>query len=573
MLLEADVINNKFKEFVTTQKGTEQSASVNHRKLNGIFLTHDVDIIDSVLDCLPNDDSLFLMRILEPSCGQGIFLLKLISKAYLIQSNPISLSKFIGENIFFSDIDQKMIQHTKKKIADFFQYLFAEKYTGKFNSFCLDFTLKHEYSLFPANNEIYEYYGKFDFVLGNPPYITLYGRRDKKKNEEQRIYYLKNYNQFPSTVKNGKINYVMLFIEHGLDFLNDGGELSFIVDVSFFETAYMYCRKYLIENTRIKKFIYNIQGFENVASGQVVITICKEKVQSNKVIVIDYDKNSKQYIEQFDWHNENDEFKFRIDSCKEAKSVMNKVYAKNDPTLKELYPKKNLRTCVMLLNMEEKFTVYDHSQHNNVKIYPYYRGSKGLKYKYSRLRCSKYFIYNKILQDKINEDIKVELTKKGIKNKKRIGLGEIEIYENPKIFIRQSAKELIASYDEKPSSANNSLYVFSLRNNSKDSINFLKYLCGLLNSNLYTFFAQQRRIIRYNKGKQPQIKISDLYQIKVPQTIKLQTKIVKLVDNIYAQNFHIDRLKAKIDSAIYEYYGLSEDDIEVIENSIQSYLK
>ena len=252
---------------------------------------------------------------------------------------------------------------------------------------------------------------------------------------------------------------------------------------------------------------------------------------------------------------------------------MNKVYAKNDPTLKELYPKKNLRTCVMLLNMEEKFTVYDHSQHNNVKIYPYYRGSKGLKYKYSRLRCSKYFIYNKILQDKINEDIKVELTKKGIKNKKRIGLGEIEIYENPKIFIRQSAKELIASYDEKPSSANNSLYVFSLRNNSKDSINFLKYLCGLLNSNLYTFFAQQRRIIRYNKGKQPQIKISDLYQIKVPQTIKLQTKIVKLVDNIYAQNFHIDRLKAKIDSAIYEYYGLSEDDIEVIENSIQSYLK
>ncbi len=573
MFLETDVINNKFSEFVTTQMGTEKTVCDNHRKLNGIFLTNDTNIIDTVLDCLPNDDSLLSMKFLEPSCGHGIFILKLISKAYLIQPNPISLAKFIEENIFFVDIEQKMIQHTENRISEFYEFLFKKPYTNKFNSFCMDFTLKQKYSLFQIKNDFHELYGKFDVVLGNPPYVTLYGRRDKKKNEAQRISYLENYDQFPIALKNGKINYVMLFIEHGIDFLRDGGTLSYIVDVSFFETAYMYCRKYLIEKTIIQKLIYNIQGFEGVASGQVVITLRKEKVRANKVLVVDYESKKRQFIEQFDWHDKNDEFKFRIDTSKETKSVLEKIFEKDDPTLKDLYPKKNLRTCVMLLNMEDKFTVEKKPSKGETNIYPYYQGSKGLKYKYSRPTHSKYFVYNKVLQDTINEELKIELTKKGIKNKKRLGLGEIDIYENPKLFIRQSAKELIATYDEKPSSANNSLYVFSLRDNSNNTISFLKYLCGLLNSKLYTFFAQQRRIIRYNKGKQPQIKISDLYQIKVPCDMELQNKIENLVNNIYKNNSKIDKYKYEIDSLIYAYYRLTEKEIKIIDSSILSYLK
>ena len=116
----------------------------------------------------------------------------------------------------------------------------------------------------------------------------------------------------------------------------------------------------------------------------------------------------------------------------------------------------------MLLNLENLF-VFDKPEKNlNVKIYPYYQGSKSLKYKFSKLINYKYFHYNKNLQDKINNDLKEELTKKGVKNKKRLGLGETIIYDNPKVYIRQSAKEIIASYDEMPSAANNSLYVFYL---------------------------------------------------------------------------------------------------------------
>ena len=64
-----------------------------------------------------------------------------------------------------------------------------------------------------------------------------------------------------------------------------------------------------------------------------------------------------------------------------------------------------------------------------------------------------------------------------LKNKvlriKRLGLGETVIYDNPKLFIRQSAKkEIITTIDLEKSAANNSLYVFSLRNNSAETIEF-----------------------------------------------------------------------------------------------------
>lgn len=173
----------------------------------------------------------------------------------------------------------------------------------------------------------------------------------------------------------------------------------------------------------------------------------------------------------------------------------------------------------MLLNMENLFVFKEKIIRAEVKTYPYYRGSKGLNGKYEKMESATYFHYDKTLQDKINQDLKVELAAKGVKNKKRIGLGEIIIYDNPKIYIRQSAKQIIASYEENPSSANNSLYVFTLRNSEKESIRFLKFLCGWLNSDIITFYSQQQNIIRFSKGKQPQIKISDLYQIPVPTNI------------------------------------------------------
>ena len=71
----------------------------------------------------------------------------------------------------------------------------------------------------------------------------------------------------------------------------------------------------------------------------------------------------------------------------------------------------------MLLNMENKFVFETPNLRNEINVYPYYQGSKGLRRKYGKLQTNKYFYYDKQLQDKINDDLKAELTLKGIKNK------------------------------------------------------------------------------------------------------------------------------------------------------------
>lgn len=556
------------------QNGYEQGLNKIERKKNGVFLTNSVDTVENLLDVVLIDSEIFAKRILEPSCGQGIFILKLLSDIYLKFPDDLLISNFISNSIFFVDVQEEMVEKTKSNIQKLYTFLFDKDFQGSFNGITWDFTDKvssglslfDEVKITPFTN----LYKTFDYVIGNPPYVTLYGRRDKKENEEQRINYLNNYHQFPSSVKNGKLNLVMLFIEHSLDFLKENGKLSFIIDVSFFETAYEFTRKYLLDNTTIDELQVNIKDFD-VASGQVIIKLSKTKIVNHKVQIIDHKTENRYLVEQSSWNNKNDEYKFRYNACSTSKQILDKVEAKKDKTILQLYPNKNLRTCVMLLDMEEKFTFIDKDDREENLLYPYYQGSKALSEKFGKLDFKKYFYYNKPLQDSINDELKIELEKQGVKNKKRLGLGETIIYDNPKLFIRQSAKEIIATIDLGKSSANNSLYVFSLRNNSAETIEFLYFLCGFLNTDFVTYYAQQMNIIRFSQGKQPQIKIGDLGTIYVPDDIKLQNEISKLCKEIYTNFESKDSVKTQIDKLVYSYYELSDLEITTIEESIKDF--
>ena len=384
------------------QYGYEKDLNQKERKKNGVFLTNSVDIVENLLDVVLIDSEVFTKRILEPSCGQGIFILKLLSDIYLKFPDSILISNFISNNIFFVDVQEEMVEKTKTNIQKLFTFLFNEDFQGTFNGITWDFTDKvisglslfDEVKTTPFSN----LYNSFDYVIGNPPYVTLYGRRDKKENEEQRINYLKNYHQFPSSVKNGKLNLVMLFIEHSLDFLKENGKLSFIIDVSFFETAYEFTRKYLLDNTTIDELQVNIKDFD-VASGQVIIKLSKTKSVNHKVQIIDHKTENRYLVEQSSWYNKNDEYKFRYNGCSISKQILDKVEAKKDKTILQLYPNKNLRTCVMLLDMEDKFTFIEKGTREENLLYPYYQGSKALSEKFGKLDFKKYFYYNKPLQD------------------------------------------------------------------------------------------------------------------------------------------------------------------------------
>ena len=560
--------------FICNQNCYEISLNEAKRKKKGIFLTNSLYTIDNILSIIDIDNDIFTKKILEPACGQGIFILKILSNLYLKFPDEHVISKFISENIYFVDIEIEMVETTKLNINNLYRYLFGNDFTGTYNGIVADFTEKSPKTnlLFDDSNvSTFKHLCKsFDYVVGNPPYVTLYGRRDKKKSESQRIKYLQNYTQFPSTVKNGKLNLVMLFLEHSLDLLKENGKLSFIIDVAFFETAYQYTRKYLLENSIINELQLNITDF-NVASGQIILKLTKGKSINNEVKIINNKTMESYYIPQNDWYNKDDEYKFRYNRCRVFKQILDKVEQKKDKTILQLFPHKNLRTCVMLLDMEKEFTFDTIDGIDENFAYPYYQGSKSLSQKFGDLTHSKYFYYNKALQDSINNELKIKLEEQGVKNKKRIGLGETIIYDNPKIYVRQSAKEIIASLDLKRSAANNSLYVFSLRDHSQENIDFLYFLCGFLNSDFITYYAQQMCIIRCAQGKQPQIKISDLGSIYIPQDYNLQCQIGKLCKDIYEKKRTKNNCISEINKLIYNYYELNDLQIQSIGQGIKSF--
>lgn len=548
------------------------------QKDSGVFFTNELSIIDSILDVIDFKNGIIDKKILEPAVGNGIFLLRIIERAYKYHPNKEIIGDFIENGLYFVDINSTMVENTMKNIRDLYKNLFDEEYQGRFNAFINDFTEKSGdcLTLFDENEnkELENLFKKMDYTIGNPPYVTLYGRRDRKKSEQQRVNYLNKYKQFPRSVRNGKINYVMLFLEHGLDLLKNNGVLSYIIDISFFETAYKYTREFLLKSTKILSLEKNISNFDGVASGQLIIKLQKSNKNTNHIVTVkDFLTEDAQMIKQTSWLNENDEYKFRSNFSKVTSNILDKIAKQAPETLKNQHPKKALRTCTMLLNMENKFVNSKNNKGRKCNFYKYYRGSKSLYAKYCNLFSNKIFYYDKALQDKINDKLKEELTKKGIKNKKRIGLGDFLVYNNPKVFIRQSAKEIITSYDEGLSAANNSLYVFSLKKDDKETKKYLRFLCGYLNSKLTTFYSQKREIIRYRKGKQPQIKISDLYSIPVPRDTKLIDEISTLVKKIYEKTQDKNKFINKIDQRLFEFFELTPKEVRHTQKSIEDFLK
>ncbi len=88
-------LDSKFNSFLVQQSNIENDYCKINKRDNGVFLTNNPFIINYVLEGVPDDITILSKTFFEPSCGQGIFLIKLIIKAYLISPKASDISKFI----------------------------------------------------------------------------------------------------------------------------------------------------------------------------------------------------------------------------------------------------------------------------------------------------------------------------------------------------------------------------------------------------------------------------------------------------------------------------------------------
>jgi len=225
-----------------------EETDINHRKSLGQYFTPR-SIRTILLNKLPN--TIKNPKILDPACGTGEFLLT--AKEYF--KNP---------KLYGWDIDKKLIN-------------IATKVTPNAN-------LKHIDALLNQD------YGKYDFIIGNPPYYEFSPPEKIKKKFRDII--------------NGRVNIFGLFIYQGIKWLKEGGYLAYVVPPSMNNGAYFAkLRKFIIENTNIEylHILDDPKIFHGALQSTMLLVLKKGKNKGNYLFqkngILIFSENSR-YLEK-----------------------------------------------------------------------------------------------------------------------------------------------------------------------------------------------------------------------------------------------------------------------------------
>lgn len=288
-------------------------------KSNGIVITpsHIVDMVVKQtvkLDTIHTVSDLLSIKILDPCCGSGIFLVscyeRLSSKLieildtdikernrysnYCISNNRHSILTIEGRREIIKnclhgiDRDEAAVEVTKMslalKLVDGNDPLIWE-YIGAFGDKILreiavnvvlgnslvttdnEFSSNQVIKIQPLNIKkvflnVFEKGSGFSYVLGNPPYVET--KYYKEAEPEMHEYLRKKYFSF-----SGKADLAVLFMERGMQLLKRNGKLGYIIQRRWFRTEYGKNIRLLINR---EKYLEQLIDFEatDIFKGRLV---------------------------------------------------------------------------------------------------------------------------------------------------------------------------------------------------------------------------------------------------------------------------------------------------------------
>ena len=175
-----------------------------------------IHIVNYMLDVVGYADQLFGKSVLENSCGDGNILCAIVRR-YIEDSSGRLVSEIkhgLERDIVGYDVDQNCCDIAKEKL----DHVAAEYgiFSVKWNISCAD-ALKKDMS------------GQFDFIIGNPPYVSYRSMDVSTRN------YLRN--SFDSC-RIGAFDYCYAFIEHSLASLKSNGRMIYLIPSSIFKNVH-----------------------------------------------------------------------------------------------------------------------------------------------------------------------------------------------------------------------------------------------------------------------------------------------------------------------------------------------
>ncbi len=176
-------------------------------------------------------------KIIDPSCGCGIFLIVVLK--HINSKYHIKISDILKNNLYGIDLKQENIYRVKILLS-----LFAitngedlEEYS--FNLICED-------SLFCDWSKIFNVH-KFNYIVGNPPYINNHDLNKKY------ICKLKNHFQ---TTQEGVFNIFYAFIEKSTQYITEDGTIGYIIPNNFlYIKSALKLRRFIKENQLLNTII------------------------------------------------------------------------------------------------------------------------------------------------------------------------------------------------------------------------------------------------------------------------------------------------------------------------------
>lgn len=235
-----------------------------------------VEIVEEMLKILKYENNMFGKKIIENACGDGNIILEIVRNYITIAvNNGFSKNKIVAgleSDIYGAEIDPvhyKNCLNNLNKLAEEFG-IFNVKW-NIFNVDILRFNLKI----------------KFDYVIGNPPYIT-YNELDVNTRSFLKTNYL-------SCIK-GKFDYCYSFIEHGINLLNDNGKMIYLIPNSIFKNVYANnLRNIMLPNLQEIYDYTTLKIFKNASTSSSIILFNKSNY-TEKINYYNIVKNEKYEI-------------------------------------------------------------------------------------------------------------------------------------------------------------------------------------------------------------------------------------------------------------------------------------
>ncbi|MCW3141756.1 MAG: N-6 DNA methylase [Methanophagales archaeon] len=401
--------------------------------------------------------------------------------------------------------------------------------------------------------------GGFDCVIGNPPYITLaLGKKQKFISKEELAYFT---NKFQKSSEY-KGNTYTLFMDCGLHLLKNNGKLGFIIPNTLLANHYFRkIREYILDTCKITHIV-NISDrvFKDAEIGGNVILILESEKNAelrdkNKIMIVKVE----------------DAEKFSKNLC-DIEIIEQELFERM-PVKKFLLEKANL---VLITKLEKDCVKLG-------DIATTYQGvitGDNKKFLSNKKETEK---HRKIIRGKNIERYSINFSETYVyfdKDQLWSNTDESMFLVDEKIISRQTSDHLVAAYDNEQYFSLDSTHVII-----PHEIN-AKYFLALFNSRLLNYYYQ--KIVPEVGRTFAQVKTVNLKQLPIrtidfsnPEEAAKHDKLVSLVDNMLElqKKYHdarMDRDKelyerqikivdAQIDKRVYDLYGLTEEEVRVVE--------